>query len=238
MEILYKELNILIDKMEAETKEKYKVVENLSTSNSVYPFNKIEYIMTCLIATNTISFEKYLEMRNSYLQRNKFLYTFEMTGPRTFGEIWAQNYLREIVPELKKPSKKLDKDYSGQYDLWFDNIRIEVKASRAVRKQKGGRLFEKALLSTSKAPFNMNFQQIKPNCCDVFIWMGVWRDKIRYWILTSDELKNNKYYSNGQHRGNTGEGQLWLTEKNIHRFSEYEVSAEDILSVLKSKCKS
>lgn len=66
---------------------------------------------------------------------------------------------------------------------------------------------------TYKEPFDMNFQQIKPNCCDIFVWIAVWRDKIRYWVLTNEEVKNNKYYSHGQHRGNTGEGQLWITEK-------------------------
>ena len=74
----------------------------------------------------------------------------------------------------------------------------------------------------------MNFQQIKPKCADVFIWIAVWRDKIQHWVLSSDEVKNNKYFSEGQHRGNVGEGQLHLNEKNISDFVSYEVESTSI----------
>ena len=82
---------------------------------------------------------------------------------------------------------------------------------------------------------NMNFQQIKPACCDVFIWMGVWRDLIRYWVLSSLEVESNAFYSHGQHRGNTGEGQLWIKQSNINEFSSYLVNPEDILDVIREK---
>jgi len=236
MEILEKELKILLEKMRKETNDKYqiddKVLENLPSG---YPFNKVEYIFCHLLATHTININQYLEMRNSYLQRNKYLHVFEITAPRTFGETWGQKHLREMFSELKKPSKKYDPEYSGQYDLWYEGIKIEVKASRAVKKESGRTLVQKALLSTSKEAFNMNFQQSKPKCCDVFVWIAVWRDKIRYWVLTSDEVKNNGYFSVGQHRGNVGEGQLWVTDKNINEFRKYEVNDSDILEAIKKK---
>lgn len=180
---------------------------------SVYPFNKFEYVISHLIATNTITLEEYLDIRNSYLERNKYLYVFEITAPRTFGETWAQHHLNEVVPELKIPSRSYDTNYSGQYDFWYNGIRIEVKASRAVKRKSGDSLIIKALSSDSISGFDMNFQQIKPACCDVFVWIAVWRDKIRYWVLSSSEVEKSPYYSAGQHRGNIGEGQLWLTEK-------------------------
>jgi hypothetical protein len=83
--------------------------------------------------------------------------------------------------------------------------------------------FIKALASDSNRPFDMNFQQIKPKCADVFVWIAVWRDIIRYWVLSRDEVQNNKYFSRGQHRGNIGEGQLHLNRDNISEFREYEV---------------
>lgn len=76
----------------------------------------------------------------------------------------------------------------------------------------------------------MNFQQIKPDCCDVFVWIGVWRDVIRYWVLSSDEVKNNPYFSSKQHRGNVGEGQLWIKESNIDSFMQYQVKVPDLLN--------
>ncbi|MBR1867389.1 MAG: hypothetical protein IJ800_02280, partial [Clostridia bacterium] len=123
----------------------------------------------------------------------------------------------------------------GEYDFWYNGIKIEVKASRAVRRKSGDSLIIKALSSDSKYGFDMNFQQIKPSCCDVFVWIAVWRDKIRYWVLSSDEVKNNRYYSIGQHRGNVGEGQLWLKETNIDDFNEYEVTVRDILNAIVKK---
>ena len=74
----------------------------------------------------------------------------------------------------------------------------------------------------------MNFQQIKPAHCDVFVWIAVWRDVIKYWVLSSEEVKHNKYYSKGQHRGNVGEGQLHLKEDNIHEFERYEVKPDKL----------
>ena len=179
--------------------------------------------------------QQYLDIRNRYLERNKYLYVFEITAPRTFGETWAQRHLNEVVPELQRPSTAYDPDYSGQYDFWYNGIRIEVKASRAVRRKSGDSLIIKALSSDSKYGFDMNFQQIKPACCDVFVWIAVWRDVIRYWVLSSDEVKNNRYYSSGQHRGNVGEGQLWLKDTNIDDFDEYEVGVREILSKIIEK---
>lgn len=37
----------------------------------------------------------------------------------------------------------------------------------------------------------MNFQQVKPRCCDVFVWIAVWRDVIRYWVLSSNEVETS-----------------------------------------------
>lgn len=211
--------------------------EYLDNLYSVYPFNKFEFIISHLIAGGVISLQEYLEIRNSYLQRNKYLYVFEITAPRSFGETWAQRHLNEIVPELQRPSTQFDKNYSGQYDFWYKGIKIEVKASRAVRRESGNSLIMKALASDSTFGFDMNFQQIKPACCDIFVWIGVWRDKIRYWVLSSNEVKTSKYYSSGQHRGNVGEGQLWLKESNINEFDCYEVNVREILSKIIEKAR-
>ena len=84
-------------------------------------------------------------------------------------------------------------------------------------------LYVKALASDSTKGFWMNFQQVKPSCCDVFVWVAVWRDVIRYWVLSSHEIEANPYYSRGQHRGNVGEGQLHVRHDNIQNFATYEV---------------
>ena len=236
MEKLIEELKEKIAVMNKTTGKSYNLSDEvLDGLYSVYPFNKFEYIICHLLGTNTIDLNQYFDIRNKYLERNKYLYVFEITAPRTFGETWAQRHLNEVVPELKRPSTAYDPDYSGQYDFWYDGIRIEVKASRAVKRKSGDSLIIKALSSDSPCGFDMNFQQIKPACCDVFVWIAVWRDVIRYWVLSSEEVVNNHYYSPFMHRGNVGEGQLWLKETNIADFKEYEVGVRDILSKIIAK---
>jgi hypothetical protein len=196
---------------------------------SMYPFNEYEYIIAALLTAGKLSYDEYIELRDSYIARNMFLYVFEIGAPRGFGEAWAQGQLKGLVPELQKPTKKLDPAYSGEYDFILDDkIKIEVKASRAVDFDSPEPLYVKALSSASKKRFDMNFQQVKPACCDVFVWIGVWRDVIRYWVLSSKEMESNRYYSTGQHRGNEGEGQLHLKDDNIAEFTKYEAKSNQL----------
>ncbi len=219
MEHLDNELNRLSSKLP----DKKDFRERLDTLVSVYPFNEYEYIISHLLAADALTLDGYIELRDDYISRNLYLYIFEISAPRTFGESWAQGHLKELVPSLEKPSKRIDQNYSGQYDFYLDGIRIEVKASRAVDATLDAPLYVKALSSDSEKQFWMNFQQVKPACCDVFVWIAVWRDVIRYWVLSSNEVESNQYYSQGQHRGNVGEGQLHVKHDNIMDFEDYSV---------------
>lgn len=225
MEHLQKELYRLL----ATLPNQQEILDRLQNLVSIYPFNEYEYIISTLLAMDVLTLDDYYLLRDEYIARNLYLYIFEISSPRGFGEAWAQGHLKELVPELKKPSKKLDKDYAGQYDFLLDDrIRIEVKASRAVDAAADAPLYVKALASDSTKPFWMNFQQVKPKCCEVFIWVAVWRDIIRYWVLSAHELENNVHYSRGQHRGNVGEGQLHVRHNNIADFNKYEVKPNEL----------
>jgi hypothetical protein len=231
MEKLKEELDRLIATLPNEV-EFRRTLENLF---SVYLFNEYEFIISALLGADKLTFDDYVELRDAYIARNRFLYLFEMSSPRGFGEAWAQGHLSELVPDMMKPSKKLDKDYSGEYDFLLDGtIKIEVKASRAVDFDTSEPLYVKALATDSPKDFDMNFQQVKPACCDVFIWLGVWRDKIRYWVLASKEVVGDKYYSRGQHRGNVGEGQLHLRRDNLQEFAQYEIRSTDLLQAIRA----
>ena len=233
METLKKNLEKLIGTLS--TQDKSKLKNRLDNLISVYPFNEYEYIISSLLGLDKITLDDYWEIRDEYIARNMYLYIFEISAPRGFGEQWAQGHLKELAPELIKPTKKLEKNYSGEYDFLYQMpnkkmIKIEVKASRAVDFDSQEALYVKALAWKSKRSFDMNFQQVKPKCCDVFVWVGVWRDTIKYWVLASKEVAKNKYYSKGQHRGNTGEGQLHLKHDNIKEFRKYEVQPKDLLN--------
>lgn len=201
---------------------------------SVYPFNEYEYLISHLLAKDALALDQYLELRDTYIARNLYLYIFEISAPRGFGEAWAQGHLKELVPEVVKSAKKLDPNYSGQYDFLLDGkIRIEVKASRAVDAAIDAPLYVKALASDSDRPFWMNFQQIKPACCDVFVWIAVWRDVIMYWVLSSREVEGSPHYLQGQHRGNVGEGQLHIKRDNISAFNNYRVQPNKLLASIR-----
>ena len=232
MKALIQKLNQLKRKFSPEERDLFSdvVLDNIYT---VYPFNKFEYIISHLIAKNIITIDEYTNIRSAYLKRNKYLYLFEM-APRTFGETWGQRHLMEIVPEFEVPNKQLDSSFKGEYDLWLNGIRVEVKASRAVRKKGGSTLSEKALSQKEKAVFDMNFQQLKPSCCDIFVWIAVWRDKIDYWLIPSKDVQENKHFSN-QHRasqisdeGNVVEGQIHINNRNYGDFEKFRIGVREI----------
>ena len=230
MERLQEELDSLL----AQLPEEPEIRDRLNTLVSVYLFNEYEYVIATLLARDVLSLDDYHELRDSYIHRNLFLYIFEISAPRSFGEAWAQGHLKELVPDLTKPSRRVDPDYSGQYDFYLAGVRIEVKASRAVDANMDAPLYVKALASDSRKEFWMNFQQVKPSCCDVFVWIAVWRDVIRYWVLSSREVETNQYYSHGQHRGNVGEGQLHVRHDNIQDFASYEVKARELEEAIRA----
>lgn len=132
------------------------LMQRLDTLVSVYPFNEYEFLISSLMGFGKISLDDYYELRDDYIARNLYMHVFEISAPRGFGEAWAQGHLKAIVPELVKPTKKIDPDYSGQYDFFLDDkIRIEVKASRAVDFDSNEPLYAKALASDSNKRFDM-----------------------------------------------------------------------------------
>ncbi|MCX6724094.1 MAG: hypothetical protein NT155_02890 [Candidatus Staskawiczbacteria bacterium] len=227
-----KDIEQLIERLPNNDKEKLR--SNLRDLMSVYPFNEYEYIISNLLGLDRITLADYLKIRGEYLIRNEYVHIYEKYGsPTAFGITWAQSHVHAIVPEMKKPTKKEHPDFDNEYDFFYNykksHIKIEVKASRAVDAKSDEPLYVKALAWNSKKPFDMNFQQIKPSSCDVFIWVAVWRDTIKYWVFASKDIENNKYYSRGQHRGNIGEGQLHLNQTNIKEFAKYEAQPKDLL---------
>jgi hypothetical protein len=232
MEKLKEKLDGLIDKLSADKQKLLRA--RLSKIVSIYPFNGYEYIFSSLIGLGKITLGDYEKIRKEYTNRNKYLDLYTISSPTGFGITWAQGHLNKLIPALIRPTKELDKEYkvSTDYDFLLPQsdhfIRVELKASRAADKKSEKRLYEKALTFESKLGFDMNFQQIKPRSCDVFVWIAVWKDVIKYWVLSSDEVEKNKYYSKGQHRGNEGEGQLHLNDVNLKDFAKYEIKPEKL----------
>ncbi len=210
------------------------ILELIENDRPVFPFNEYEYLICNLIEKGGLNYSQYIEIRSEYISQNPNLWIFEISAPRVFGEKFAQTYVQAKCSKLKHPSKKLDPNYTGQYDFWLDGITIEVKASRAVDSESQEPLYVKALAKNTKRKFLMNFQQLKPQCCDVFIWVAVFRDEIVLWVMSSNEVESNPLYSGGQHRGNKGnEGQLHIKHDNIDLLSRYQLIDDDLESAIR-----
>lgn len=212
-----------------------RVLAMVEEDKAIFPFNEYEHLICSLIDAGGFSYSDYLDIRAEYMSENPNLWIFEISAPRGFGERFAQTYVMGKCSRLKKASKKLDKNYSGQYDLWLDGITIEVKASRAVDSNSDEPLYMKALSRNTDKNFLMNFQQLKPQCCDIFIWVAVFRDEIVLWIMNSTEVLKHPLYSKGQHRGNHGnEGQLHIKQDNIQLLKQFELVDDDIEVAIKN----
>ena len=138
--------------------ELQRVLQMVDEDGSIFPFNEYEHLICRLIEKRGLSYNQYMEIRSEYISQNPNLWIFEISAPRGFGEGFAQTYVQGMCIDLKKPTKKIDSEYSGEYDLWLDGIKIEVKASRAVDADSNEPLYVKALSRSSRRPFLMNFQ--------------------------------------------------------------------------------
>lgn len=214
------------------------IIRLVDEDEAVFPFNEYEHLICNAIESGGLTYEQYIEIRSEYISNNPNLWIFEIAAPRGFGEKFAQTYVHGKCSKLAKPSKKTDSSYNGEYDFWLDNIKIEVKASRAVDADSDEPLYVKALSRSSKKPFLMNFQQLKPQCCDVFIWVAVFRDQIVLWVINSNDVLNHSLFSKGQHRGNSGnEGQLHIKHDNIHVLNEFELGDGDLEKAIREAAK-
>jgi hypothetical protein len=214
------------------------VLKIVDEDKSIFPFNEYEHLICNFINRGGLTYAQYIEIRSEYISENPNLWIYEISAPRGFGEGFAQTYVQSKSKKLVKAHKRHDDKFSGEYDLWLDGITIEVKASRAVDADSDEPLYMKALSRNSTKNLLMNFQQLKPQCCDVFIWVAVFRDEIVLWILNSDEVLNHAHFSKGQHRGNSGnEGQLHVKRENIKLFDQYELKTDDIETAIRDAAK-
>jgi hypothetical protein len=230
--------NKIIESFSGSASDLEEVLQMVDDDQSIFPFNEYEHLICNLIERGGLTYEQYIDIRTEYISANPNLWVFEISAPRGFGEKFAQTYVQGKCSKLKSPNKKLDPNYSGDYDLWLDGIRIEVKASRAVDSDSEEPLYMKALSRKTDKNFLMNFQQLKPQCCDVFIWVAVYRDQIVLWVMSSKEVLENPSYSKGQHRGNKGnEGQLHIRQDNVAQLEKYELQGDNLEQAIRDAAK-
>ncbi len=151
----------IIESFSGSASDLEEVLQMVDDDQSIFPFNEYEHLICNLIERGGLTYEQYIDIRAEYISANPNLWVFEISAPRGFDEKFAQTYVQGKCSKLKSPNKKLDPNYSGDYDLWLDGIRIEVKASRAVDSDSEEPLYMKALSRKTDKNFLMNFSAAK-----------------------------------------------------------------------------
>lgn len=240
MKQLKKDLLAIFEKVP----NKNEILDKIVKSKEIYPFSQEEQMISFLLSNHYLNYEEHENLYNKYLERNKYLDLFDM-APRTFGETWGEKHILSLFPQFEKATKEnmrnLYPNFDGEFDLWYDGIRIEVKACRANNSNGGGGLSGRAYMhqEANLSGFKYHYQQLKPSCCDVFIWIGTCRDELIYWVLTSEELKNTGKLGSQHRNENTGmdgidvfEGQVFMTEDELKPFL---VDEKNVFNVVISK---
>ena len=240
-----KELQYQLDLLLSQANPSPELRNSFSEDKSIFPFSLEGRKMAYLLASGIMTYDQYLTLHREYTARNKYLDLFEM-APRTFGETWGETHILSLFPEFIKATKEsvafCYPDFDGEFDLLLDGIRVEVKACRANSNKTKGSLVSRAYLhkEATAAAFKYHYQQLKPSCCDVFIWIGVCRDELLYWVLTGEELLQTGKFATQHRNENTGitsntiyEGQVFIGEEDLEKF---RVDEADIVQAIYKKC--
>ena len=241
-----KELIAELERLQNNTNGDINIIKDIESRKALFPFSVENRLLAYYLSIGEITYEKYSKLDSEYCERNKYLDLFDM-APRTYGQTWSEQHIRTLFPQFIKATKENVSAefpaFDGEFDLWLDGIRIEVKACRANSTKIGGSLASRAYLhSEAKAAgFKYHYQQLKPSCCDVFIWIGTCRDELIYWVLTSEELQKTGKLGSQHRNENTGiagvevfEGQVFMTEEEL---SPFLVNEKDILETVRRKGK-
>lgn len=163
---------------------------------------------------------------------------------RRFGTV-AELMIRRLV--------KLGRSKNQFHDLYDDlqNHRVEVKFS-TVRRKNNRTITEESVLSCildelaanrqlsfdewQTSEFDCNIQQIKRDQFEVLYYGLFFNDRVLIFRIRSDEINEKIFYSDKQHKGNTGEGQFHLNEKtlsiHLNAYIYKSLSYDELLDLL------
>lgn len=181
-----KQLREKIEELLCNSKCTKEEISSIMREKALYPFSRESRILAYLMSLGEITYDEYAKLDEDYCNRNQFLELFEM-APAHMVKHGEKNTLENCSRSSSKLRKKTLPTYTliltGEFDLWLDGIRIEVKACRANSTKSSGSLASRAYLHTEAhdTGFKYHYQQLKPSCCDVFIWIGTCRDTLLYW---------------------------------------------------------
>lgn len=239
-----KQLRKELDRLVENTRGDMQIIKSILDGKPLWPFSVESQLLEYFLSIGEITYLQYDKLKKAYFQRNRYLELFDMS-PRIYGQIWGEQHIRSLFPQFMKATKEnlsdVYPDFDGEFDLWYKGIRVEVKACRANSAETGGSLPSRAFLHSEAydSGFKYHFQQLKPSCCDVFIWIGTCRDELLYWVLSSQDLLSTGKLGSQHRNERTGtasarvfEGQVFMTEQELIPFA---VKEADILHAVCQK---
>ena len=161
-------------------------------------------------------------------------------------------FCAEVVPIGVSTRGNLSEHNGGNLSERRGGKRIEVKFSRALKSNEVtiktdniiqsiieasdlNRMFESN--NTNKVPFDCNIQQIKKTEFDVLYYGIFFSDLVEIFRIESHKIDSSIFYSNKQHKGNTGEGQFHINNQSIEihrsRYAYKSIKYQDIINILK-----
>ncbi len=208
------------------------IEEKVKESLPVLSFKKYEEMLEVLRTDNILSLEQYGILRKDCLDFNKYLKLYGISS-RIFGEVWAAQQLKSLDSRFRTPTKVFDSSYCGQYDLWLEGAKIGVKACRGLSLKGDGDRFAKALHYSSGELFEMHFRQLRIECCDVLVLIGVWIDQLAYWVFSQKEIKRSEHFA--PDNGKTEESVVIINNQNILSLEGYRVDESKVTDIILKK---
>lgn len=141
-----------------------------------------------------------------------------------FGEVWSSEHLMKNIPTLKKPD-------TTKYDLIYGDEKIETKAARIRNHDKIDEFHNYTPMKyNEKGTWRISFNRIK-NYADTFIFILVWLDKTKYYILTKDEVFNFVHRTDRQGRGSPDEFLIPISNTTLKDLEPYETTIEELREI-------
>lgn len=162
--------------------------------------------------------------------------------PNLKEAIFRLSYKRfgTVSEKIMKVLLQAEDSTDDTFDLILKGTRVECKFARAQKESKV-KVTDENLLEAifhdidrdvpydtcESFKWDCNFQQIKKPLFDTLYYGIFFSDYIVIYNIDSDDINENIQYSNKQHRGNEGEGQFHINQRNISTHDKYLFSILD-----------
>lgn len=84
----------IIQSFSGSESELQEVLQMIDEDKAVFSFNEYEHLICSLMEKGGLTYQQYIDIRTEYISANSYLWLFEVSAPRGFGEKFAQTYVQ------------------------------------------------------------------------------------------------------------------------------------------------